>query len=406
MPHFIFKAKKAEGDVYKGERDAKDRYDLYHILKKSGEEVISVEEKSGFSFGRNFKGSIPFLNSIKTQDKINFSRNLGSMIKAGLSITRALSVMERQGKSKRLKSIISDLNEEISKGKTLSEAMEMHKNMFSSLVVSMVRSGEQSGTLAEALRVVSFQMDKSHTLQKKIRGALMYPGVIVFVMIIIAIILLTYIVPTLMKTFGELKLTLPASTRFILWISSTLESYGILLFLALVIVGGLVYIWSKKPQGKNIIHYIVLKIPIIGNLIKEVNTARTARTLSSLVNSGVDILEALRITKDIVQNVYYKIVLEKAATAVEKGEPISKVFVENMKLYPLFLGEMMSVGEETGKIGEMLMGVAIYFEDDVDQKTKDMSSVVEPFLMIIIAIAVGFFAIAMISPMYSLVNVI
>lgn len=404
MAHFIFKARKSGGQVYKGERDANDRYEMYRILKQSGDEVLSVEERKGFSFSKIFSASIPFLNGVKAHEKIIFTRNLGSMIKAGLSMSRALTVMQKQGKSKQIKKIISTLIEEISKGKTLSEAMSLFKNMFSPLVISMVHSGEQSGTLAESLKVVATQMDKNYALQKRVRGALMYPGIILCAMIIIAIILLTYIVPTLMKTFTELNLALPASTRFVLWVSSTIQNHGIVLFLGLVVVVGSLYIWSRQMSGKKVIHYAVLKIPIIGNLIKEVNAARTARALSSLVNSGVDVLESIKITTDIVQNVHYKRVLQDAATSVEKGEPISKIFTENDKLYPLFLGEMISVGEETGKIGEMLMGVAVYYEDDVDQKTKDMSTIIEPFLMIIIAAAVGFFAVAMISPMYSLVN--
>ena len=191
MSHFIFKAKKAGGVIYKGERDAKDRYELYKILKESGEEILSLEEKS--SKGPLSKGltiNIPFLSGIKVQEKINFTRNLGSMVKAGLSITRALAVMERQGKNKEVKKIIVSLNEEISKGKTLSDAMSMYKKMFSPLVISMVRSGEESGTLAESLRVVALQMDKNYSLQKRVRGALMYPGIILFAMVIISIILL------------------------------------------------------------------------------------------------------------------------------------------------------------------------------------------------------------------------
>ncbi|MEK7095424.1 MAG: type II secretion system F family protein [Patescibacteria group bacterium] len=405
MSHFIFKAKRPGGQVYKGERDARDRYELYKIIKEGGEEVISVEEKKSFSF-KSLNIQLPFLNGIKAQEKITFTRNLGSMIKAGLSMSRALSVMQKQDKSKKIKTIIATISEEISKGKTLSDAMRMFKNMFSPLVISMVRSGEESGTLAESLRVVSLQMDKNYLLQKRIKGALMYPAVILFAMIIIAIILLTYIVPTLTKTFTELNLALPLSTKFVLWVSETIRNHGILLFLALIVICGGLYIWSKQLSGKKILHYLILKIPVIGNLIKEVNAARTARALSSLVNSGVDVLESLRITQDIVQNVHYKKVLEDAVKTVEKGEPISKIFTENSQLYPLFLGEMISVGEETGKIGEMLMGVAVFYEEDVDQKTKDMSSIIEPFLMIIIAAAVGFFAVAMISPMYSLVDAI
>jgi type IV pilus assembly protein PilC len=147
-------------------------------------------------------------------------------------------------------------------------------------------------------------------------------------------------------------------------------------------------------------------MPIIGTIVKEVNSARTARTLSSLLNSGVDVVEAMQITGEVIQNVHYKAVLKKAEETIKKGEPISKVFGENEKLYPSFVTEMINVGEETGKMGEMLLGVAVYYEDDVEQATKDMSAVIEPLIMVIIGAAVGFFAVAVISPIYSLVNVI
>jgi type IV pilus assembly protein PilC len=298
------------------------------------------------------------------------------------------------------------LRDEVNSGKTLSESMELFKNMFSPLVISMVKSGEQSGMLSEALRVVSTQMEKNYTLQKRVKGALMYPSVILLAMVIIAIIMVTYVVPSLMKTFADLNLALPASTRFVLFVSNMAQNNGLYILLILIAIFGALYMWARRENGKKVLHYIVLKIPLIGNLIKEVNSARTARSLSSLIGSGVDVLEALRITKDIVQNVHYKKVIAKSVEEVEKGEPISKVFHENDNLYPLFFSEMIAVGEETGKIGEMLMGVATFYEEDVDQKTKDMSTVIEPFLMIIIAVGVGFFAIAMISPMYSLVNII
>ena len=404
MPHFIFKSKKPGGNVHKGEQDAKDRFELYKIIKESGEEVVSVQEKKKMQVLNNF--SIPFLNSIRTQEKINFSRSLGAMIKAGLSMSQALSVMERQGTNKKVKNIISTLNEDVRKGKTLSDAMGSFKNMFSSLMIAMVHSGEQSGTMAESLRIVTLQMDKNYALQRRIRGALMYPAVIFLAMIIISIVLLTYVVPTLTKTFTELNLSLPTSTKVVLFTSNAIQNHGLILFVGFFIICILFYMWSKSLRGKNVIHKVILKIPVIGNLIKEVNVARTARTLSSLIESDVDNLESLRITSDIVQNVYYRRVLEKATIAVEKGDPLSKIFSENPDIYPVFMSEMINVGEETGKIGEMLIGVAVYYEDDVDQKTKDMSTVIEPFLMIVIATAVGFFAVAMITPMYSLVDAI
>ena len=407
MSHFIYKAKKADGEIYKGERDAVDRFELYKMLKGSSEEIIELHEKNpkDLSF-RNISIHLPFLGSVKTQEKINFARNLGSMITAGLPMSRALSVMERQTKNKELKKVLSSLQGSISGGKSLSESMSEHSKVFSRLFIAMVSAGEQSGTIAESLKIVGNQMDKSYALHRRVRGAMMYPAVILTVMVIIAIVMLTYIVPTLMKTFTELKVELPATTRLVMFVSNLIVEHGFLVFstVLLIVVG--VILWSKRKSGKEVLHYAVLKIPVIGIIIKEVNAARTARTLSSLLNSGVDVVESVRITEEVIQNVYYKRVLASAAEAIKKGNLISKIFTENEKFYPLFLGEMINVGEETGRIGEMLGGVAVFYEEDVDQKTKDMSTVIEPFLMVVIGVVVGFFALAMIAPMYSLVNVI
>ncbi len=406
MSHFIYKAKKSDGEIYKGEQDANDRYELYRLIKESGGEVVEVKEKTGKNLNLGKLSSISFGSKIKIQDKINFARNLGSMVAAGLSMSRALSVMERQTKNKALKKILVSLETDVSSGKTLSDSMRSHDKVFSSIFISMVAAGEQSGTLADSLKILSTQMDKTYALQRRIRGAMMYPGVILSVMVLIAILMLTYIVPTLMKTFTELKLELPTSTKLILVISDLFINHGLLVLGFFIVAGAFLYAFSRQTLGKRIIHYSILKIPIIGEIIKEVNAARTARTLSSLLNSGVDVVEAVKITMDVIQNVHYKDILRRAGEAIKKGEPISKIFTENEKFYPLLLGEMMNVGEETGKIGEMLMGVAVFYEEDVDQRTKDMSTVIEPFLMVVIGAAVGYFAVAMITPMYSLVDVI
>jgi type IV pilus assembly protein PilC len=406
MSHFVFKAKKSTGEIYSSEKDVADRYELYKLVRESGDEIVEIREMAGakglhreISFGRLF-------GRVKVVEKINFARNLGSMLEAGLALSRALSVLERQARNKNFKKILGDLISEISKGSTFSDAMAKYPKVFNQLFVSMVRAGEQSGTLSDSLKVISVQMDKSYTLERKVKGALIYPGVIMCAMILIGILMFIFVVPTLTKTFVELNVTLPLSTRIVLGISDIFQNYGIIvLILFAALVGGFRW-WARTASGKHILHAAVLKVPIIGSLVQEINTARTARTLSSLLGSGVDVVESVNITAGVIQNVHFRAVLEKAREAIKKGDLMSKVFAEADKLYPIFLSEMMSVGEETGKTGEMLIGVAHYYEDDVEQKTKDMSTVVEPFLMIIIAAAVGFFAISMISPMYSLVDAI
>lgn len=407
MSHFIYKAKKSTGEQYTAEKDAADRYEIYHMLKESGDEIVSLEEKKS-SKGLHMEISLgPLFKRVKMMDKITFARNLGAMLEAGLALSRALTVIEKQSKSKVFKGVLTSIIAEIDKGNSFSDALRMHKKVFPDLFISMVNAGEQSGTLAQSLKSVASQMDSSYTLERKIRGAMMYPAVIVCVMIVIGVLMLIFVIPTLMKTFTEMNVALPAPTLFVLAISNLMRDHG-LIVLAVVVMLGFLFSWvSKKPQGKKVIHRLLLKIPIIGGLVQEVNTARTARTLSSLLTSGVDVVESINITASVVQNVYFRKILENAKEAIKKGDLMSKVFDgEARKFYPVFFVEMISVGEETGKLGEMLSGVAKYYEDDVDQKTKDMSTIIEPFLMVLIGGAVGFFAISMISPMYSLVNVI
>lgn len=403
MSHFIFKAKKISGEIYKGEQDASDRYELYKLLRNKGDEVIEFKEKSDSNKSR-FNFTISMLSRVKTIEKINFARNLGAMLSAGLSLSRALVVLEKQTKNPVFKAVISDLIQEVDRGITLADALSKHPKIFSNLFIAMVHAGEQSGTLADSLSIVASQMDSAYALDKRIRGALMYPAVILIAMIIIAVLMFMFVIPTLLKTFTDLHVKLPVTTQAVLLISNLVRDHGLVVFAIILSIIGVLTWWARKASGKLAIHAFLLKIPVIGVLVQEVNTARTARTMSSLLSSGVDVVESVNITSRVVQNIYFQKALEKASIAIKNGELMSKTFGEYTKYYPIFFVEMMSVGEETGKTGEMLMGVAKYFEDDVNQKTKDMSTIIEPILILVIGGAVGFFAISMIQPMYSLVD--
>lgn len=404
MAHYIYKARKQDGEVYESDANATDRYEVYRLIRDAGDEAVSVTERSekrlpNFSFSNLFK-------RIKTIEKIHFARNLGSMLQAGLSLTRALSVLERQASNSGLRSVLQALISDINEGKTFSDALDKRKKIFPPLFISMVHAGEQSGTLAESLKVISSQMESSYSLEKRVKGSLMYPAVILFTMITIAILMFIFVVPTLLKTFTELNVKLPLSTQIVLFISDLIKNQGIFVLIAFCVFAGSLYAWGRSASGKRTLHGFYMRIPIIGPLVQEVNTARTARTLSSLLSAGVDVVESVNITAGVVQNVHFKNVLVQASDAIKKGDLMSTVFGRYDKLYPVFFGEMLGVGEETGKISEMLHSVAEYYEDDVDRKTKNMSTVIEPFLMVIIGAGVGFFAISMITPMYSLVNAI
>ena len=270
----------------------------------------------------------------------------------------------------------------------------------------MVKAGEESGTVSSSLGIVANQMEKSYLLVKKVRGALIYPAVIISAMIVIAILLLIFMVPTLTATFEGIGAKLPLSTRVLIYLSRFLVEHTLLVLSAIVLfVVSLTLFWRSKI-GRNLTDNISLRLPVIGEMIREFESARTTRTLSSLLSAGVEIVVALDVTLDVLQNHLYKNALQHARDAIQKGEPMSAVFVEYESLYPLFVGEMIAVGEETGKISNMLMNVASYYEGEVDQKTKDLSTIIEPVLMIIIGVGVGIFAISMLAPTYSLVDYI
>jgi type IV pilus assembly protein PilC len=406
MVRFNFKVTDVEGKDLSGFREAENKFALAKEFKDAGHTVVSIEPVNENNFFANLLKNLNKVGGVKMYDKIIFARNLGSMLEAGLAVSRALDVLERQSKNKILKKILLELNADISRGQTLSDGMRKFPKVFSSLFVSMVAAGEQSGSLASSLKVVAKQMDRSYFIQRKVKGAMIYPAVIVGAMLIIAVLMLIFVVPTLTATFSELGVELPLSTQFVIFVSDFLQNHFILAFLILVAVAFAVYAPMQTKKGKRVRDYVVLHLPVIGPLIKQVNSARTARTLSSLLSAGVPVVESMRITGEVLQNSYYKEVLEKAEHSIQQGISVSSVFMEVPHLYPVFVGEMVSVGEETGKLSEMLLGVADFYEDEVEQKTKDMSTIIEPVLMVIIGAVVGFFAISMITPIYSVMDTI
>jgi type IV pilus assembly protein PilC len=403
MPLFTYKGKMADGTATEGSKESSDKFALYHDLRTEGITVVSVEEasaKTPFSIS----GFLASISGVPIHDKVIFARNLSAMLDAGLPLSRALVVMERQTKQKKLKDITIELNNTVKQGKTLSEALGKFPDTFSDLFVSMVRAGEESGTLSKALKNIGNQMNSVYTLQKKVKGALMYPAVIILLMLIIGVLMLVFVVPTLTATFKDMDIELPWTTKLIIFISDFLKNHTILFLAGVgVVIASLIAAYRMK-QTHHMIDYLVLRIPVIGTLVKETNAARTARTLSSLLAAGVEIVLSMEITERVVQNDFFRVVLLKAKDMIKKGDPIASVFEQNDNLYPPLVGEMISIGEETGKLGEMLGNVAEFYESEVDQKTKDLSSIIEPFLMIFIGIAVGFFAIAMMMPTLSLVN--
>jgi type IV pilus assembly protein PilC len=403
MSKFTYHGKTKAGEAVHETVEVADRYDVYDVARKAGHEVVSIDEVRGFSFNSalNMEKINAFLSRVKQDEVIMLTRNLSAMLKAGLSLTRALSVGERQTKNPRLKALLVAIREQVNKGDQFNAALSGHKE-FSPLYVAMVRAGEEGGTLADALEILATQLHRASELKKKVRGAMIYPAIVIAVMIGIGVLMMIYVVPTLTATFKELNIELPLATKVIIFTSDFLVNHTLLAFGgAFALFATLVAVLKSKP-GKRAFAWTITRIPVIGVMAKELNAARTARTLSSLLSSGVDVVGALGITADVVQNPYYRAIITNAAERVQKGNALSEAFIERSDLYPVLVGEMIAVGEETGQISQMLVEVALFYENEVERKTKDLSTIIEPILMVVIGGGVGFFALAMIMPIYSI----
>ena len=398
---FIIRGKNIDGSEFEETREGVDRFSVARAAKKEGIVVVSVVPLADTMAGKLFSGKNLF-KRVSLHERIVFANNLGAMIVAGLPLSRALSIFERQTRNTYFKTIITEVRRTVDQGGTLSEGLALYPKVFSRVFVSMVAAGEESGTLPEALSIVGIQLGKTYGLRKKVSGALMYPAIILLAMVIISIFMMIYVVPSLSASFAEFGAQLPISTQLVIGTSNFLAAHTALALFSMFLSALTFVLLIRTARGIRIVHFLTLRVPAISTLVKQTNTATLARTLASLVSAGVDLIEALTITARVVPNSYYSDSLIDAAGIVEKGFPLSGIFNTDTKLYPVLLGAMSEVGEETGKLSEMLMNTALFYEEEVDSATKNLSTIIEPVLMLVIGGAVGFFAVSMIQPMYSI----
>jgi len=386
--------------------EADSRFAIYDQIRGEGGFVTSIEDSSAFGLGSLARYNISIGTGIKHMEVVRTAKNLSAMLSAGLSLSRALSIIERQSSNKHLKKVMAGLAESVKKGSSFNEALALYPAVFPEIFVAMVKAGEESGSLSDSLLVVGLQLERSEELKRKIKGAMIYPGIVITAVLIVGILMLIYVVPTLTSTFESLGAKVPLATRMIVALSDFMVAHVIVVFFILValVVGGILFVRSRF--GGKIIIASSLHMPVIGELIRETYTARASRTISSLLAAGVPVLDALSITKEVVHAEKFANVIAEAEIYVKKGEPLSKAFNEHTKLYPILMGDMLAVGEETGKVSEMLKQIAEFYEADVGEKTKDLSTIIEPVLMIVIGIFVGIFAVSMIAPIYQLSSAI
>jgi type IV pilus assembly protein PilC len=404
MPKFTYTGEDQEGNKITQTVDADDRYAVYDIARRDGHRISSIDEDTKAGIGKIFdmeKVNI-MLSKVKADELVMLTRNLGSMLTAGLTVTRALSVIERQSKNPKLKSVMKRVIERVNGGEQFYESLKEYPDVFSDLYVAMIKSGEESGNLSESLQTLSIQMERASNLTKKIKGAMIYPAIVLTIMAIIGVLMMVFVMPQITGVFKSMSIDLPATTVFLINTSDFFAEHTLMAMLVMFSgIFSVVYFFRSRI-GKTFSSWMVTRLPVVGTMAKETNAARTARTMSSLLNSGVGVIQSIEITEEVVQNVYYKEVLREAAKRVEKGTPLSEVFIERSDLYPILVGEMILVGEETGQISGMLGEMAIFYEKEVERKTKDLSTIIEPLLMVVIGAGVGFFALAMIAPIYSI----
>jgi len=390
------------------EREAVDRFTLARDLRDEGWVLIVAKDISKMKkswLGKLSLGSM-FAGRINLKDKILFVNNLGAMVGAGLPLSRALAAISRQTKKKVLKSMLEAIGVRIGQGESLSRALSQYPETWPEIFTAMIGVAEESGKLPETLKTLGDQLSKTYDLKRKVKGAMIYPAVIITAIIIVGVLMLIFLIPILAATFAEIKVELPLSTRVVIGISNLLADHY-LIFIVLVLGLGLgVWRFAKTKIGSRLLDQIIMKLPVIGELNKKYNSATIMRTVSSLIGAGVSLVESLTITQKVAGNVFYQEALVLATEKVQKGVTLSSIFNEHEYLFPIFVGEMTMVGEETGKLPEMLLRGAVFYEEDIDQATKNLSTIIEPVLMILIGIAVGFFAVSMLGPMYSLSSAI
>lgn len=402
MATFYYKAKNKEGDFREGELEVTEEREVFEKLRNDGYFPILVKEKENNK--KNEKKN-PFFLGVSLKEKTLFCRHLGVMMSSGLSISRALTVLAEQEKNFGFKKAIMDICNQVKKGTSLADSIAIYPKIFDQVFVSMVRVGEVGGSLEEILKILSDQLEKDYKLISKIRGAMIYPAIIIVVMVVIGFLMMAFVVPKITAIFDDFDADLPFLTQVILTLSNFI-SQNIILSSSLIIgVSFFIFSFYKTTVGKSFFHKMFLVLPVLGPIIRKVNSARFARILSSLLNSGVSLIESLKITADTLGNFHFKKMLNRASEEVQKGLNLSEVLSASKNNYfPYMVLQMLEVGEETGKTSDVLKKLAEFYEEEVEQTTKNLSSIIEPVLMVIIGVAVGIFAIAIIQPIYSIME--
>ena len=402
MALYTYRALDKQGEIVQDKTEGSGEMAVAHELRQQGLLVIDVKEQSVAQ-----KDILAPFKGIRLADLVVFSRQLATMINAGLPIVRALYVLSEQTENPKLKDVVVAVRKDVEAGSSLSEALEKHPEVFSRLYAEMVKAGEIGGILDGVLLRLADQLERDQDLRRKIRSALTYPIVVLILAILAASFMLIFIVPVFAEMFQDLGGTLPLPTRICMLISDILTSFwGVLVYAGMALAVVMFLRWKKSESGRKVWGRAVLRIPAkIGDVVKKATLARFARTLATLSAAGVPILQAIEITATSSGNWVVEKALLKSRDAIREGIPLYKP-LEEEPVFPPMVTRMIAVGEETGDIDGMLTKIAEFYESEVDAAVKALTSIIEPLMIVVVGSIVGGIVISMYLPMFKIFELI
>jgi type IV pilus assembly protein PilC len=402
MAEFAYDAINAQGMLTSGVISAPDVSSAREQLQARGLLPSSLSERAAAgdeSFGSMFK-------KIKPKSLQIFARQLATMIEAGVSVVAALVTLEEQTDDKYLKEVVSEVRADVESGMIFSRALARHPKVFDRLFVAMVAAGESSGTLDIVLDRVATQIEKATKLKRRVKGAMVYPAVVISFASLVLVFMLMFIVPVFQKVFDELNGDLPTPTKIVIALSNALRSYWFIIFPTVGLIIYLIRRFKRTPEGTQMWDRFKLRVPMkIGDVVQKIALARISRTLATLVAAGVDIITALDIAAGTAGNWVLETALQRTSQRVHEGVPISIPLAEDA-IFPPMVAQMVKIGEETGELDKMLGKIADFYEDEVDASIESLTSIIEPLLMICVGAMVGAIVIAMYLPLFKLLTLI
>ncbi len=400
MPVFVYNGRSGGAKTVTGEIDARDKQEAIAKLRQRKIVVADVKSKP-----KDIALSMAFSKKVGAKDLKIFARLFGTMINAGLPIDSCLQILSEQTKNKLFKRAIAEVHGAVSGGSGLAEALAKHKKVFDNLFVHMVAAGETSGALANVFGRLALYLEKAHALSRKVKGAMIYPIVIACVALGATTFLLIKVIPVFAKMFADLGAELPGPTKFVLALSAVMRR-TFLPGLGVMIAGVFIFKrWHRTERGKLIVDRFLLKMPVIGGVIRKTAVARFTRTLGVLISSGVPILQGLDITAKTSGNMVIQYAIEKVRKSISEGKTITAPLAES-GVFPSMVVQLVAVGEQTGRLAEMLGKIADFYDEEVDAAVSAMTSLIEPIVIVLMGAVIGGLLVSMYLPMFDMIGAI